>query len=86
MSPLDRYGCEEAFRRLDDFLDRELDAREATLVREHLEVCATCAREFAFEASVLRGVRRKLRQIDIPETLHARVLRALEAERAKGDA
>ena len=86
MSPLDRYGCEEAFRRLDDFLDRELAATEAALVQAHLEVCAGCAREFAFEASVLRGVRRKMRQIDVPEELQARVLRALDAERARGTA
>jgi anti-sigma factor (TIGR02949 family) len=85
VSALSRYSCEETFRRLDDFLDRELSAEETALVREHLETCAGCAREFAFEASVLRGVRRKLRQIDMPEDLQARVLRALEAERGAGD-
>jgi anti-sigma factor (TIGR02949 family) len=78
---LDRYTCEEAFRRLDDFLDRELSAEETTLVREHLEVCAGCAREFAYEASVLRGVRDKLRDIDIPPDLQARVLDALDRRR-----
>jgi anti-sigma factor (TIGR02949 family) len=85
MSALNRFTCEEAFRRLDDYLDRELSAHEMTLVREHLEICAGCAREFRFEASVLTGVRAKLRQIDVPEDLQARVLGALAAERA-GDA
>ena len=56
MTHLSRYTCEEAFRRLDDYLDRELSAEEMTLVREHLEICAGCAREFNFEESVLRGV------------------------------
>lgn len=80
MKHLTRFSCEEAFRRLDDYLDRELSAPEQELVREHLEICEGCAREFRFEASVLKGVRGKLRQIDVPETLQARVLRALEKE------
>ena len=77
MTHINRYTCEEAFRRLDDYLDRELSAEEMTLVHEHLDICAGCAREFNFEASVLRGVREKLRQIDLPESLQARILAAL---------
>ena len=77
MTPLSRYTCEEAFRRLDDYLDRELSADEMTLVHEHLEICAGCAREFNFEASVLRGVREKLRQIELPDSLQARILAVL---------
>jgi len=77
MTHLNHYTCEEAFRRLDDYLDRELSAEEMTLVHEHLDICAGCAREFNFEASVLRGVREKLRQIDLPDSLQARILSAL---------
>ena len=82
MSHVTRFSCEEAFRRLDDFLDRELSAAETALVHEHLEICAGCAREFRFEASVLHGVRAKLRQIEValPPDLQERVLRALAAE------
>ena len=81
MTHLNRYTCEEAFRRLDDYLDRELSAEETVLVREHLEICAGCAREFNFEESVLRGVRTKLRQIDLPPSLQARILSVLNEER-----
>ena len=81
MTRLDRYTCEEAFRRLDDYLDRELSAEEMTLVHEHLQICAGCAREFAFEASVLTGVRDKLRQIELPPSLQARILGVLEDQR-----
>jgi anti-sigma factor (TIGR02949 family) len=77
MTHLDRYTCEEAFRRLDDYLDRELSAEETVLVREHLEICAGCSREFTFEESVLTAVREKLRQIDVPASLQARILSAL---------
>ena len=81
MTPLNRYTCEEAFRRLDDYLDRELSSEETVLVREHLEICAGCAREFNFEASVLKGVREKLRQIDVPESLQLRFVSVLDRER-----
>ena len=81
MTPLNRYTCEEAFRRLDDYLDRELSSEETVLVREHLEICAGCAREFNFEASVLTGVREKLRQIDVPESLQARILSVVDKQR-----
>jgi len=77
MTHLNRYTCEEAFRRLDDYLDRELSAEEMSLVHDHLDICAGCAREFNFEASVLRGVREKLRQIDLPDSLQARILAVL---------
>jgi anti-sigma factor (TIGR02949 family) len=81
MTPLNRYTCEEAFRRLDDYLDRELSSEETVLVHEHLEICAGCAREFNFEASVLKGVREKLRQIEVPESLQARILSVLDKHR-----
>lgn len=75
---LSRYTCEEAFRRIDDFLDRELSSEETMLVQEHLEVCAACAREFRYEKSVLRNVRSKVRQIDVPADLQARIAAMLE--------
>ena len=71
--PLDRMTCEEAFRRLDDYLDRELSREEMRLVEEHLNVCDVCTSEFVFEASVLTGVRRKLQSIAAPSDLLARI-------------
>lgn len=72
--PLNRNTCEEAFRRLDDFLDRRLGPEETRLVQEHLDICAACTREFTFEASVLEGVKRRLRQIQAPADLLSRIL------------
>jgi len=78
----DRRGCEHVFRKLDDYLDRELAPHEARLVREHLEVCAVCAAEYDFEKSVLTNVREKLRHIAAPPDLLARITRRIaEAER-----
>lgn len=72
--PLNRHTCEEAFRRLDDFLDRRLSAEETRLVEEHLQICAACTREFNFESSVLEGVKRKLRHVEAPPDLLSRIL------------
>ena len=83
MSKLDRSNCEEAFRRLDDFLDRRLSPDEMRLIEEHLEVCAWCTREFNFEASVLFGVKRKLRQLEAPAELVSKILSQLPGQEEK---
>ena len=77
--PLNRTTCEEAFRRLDDYLDRRLGQTEMRLIQEHLEICAACAQEFTFEASVLIGVRQKLRQLNVPPDLLARIAAQVRA-------
>jgi anti-sigma factor (TIGR02949 family) len=82
MAQIDRYTCEETIRRLDDYLDRELTPHEMQLVQEHLEVCALCASEYAFEASALGRLRDKLQRLPAPADLMTKVARALE--RARG--
>jgi anti-sigma factor (TIGR02949 family) len=69
----DRLTCEEAFERLDDYLDRELTADQMRLVHEHLEICAVCASEYRFESGIIAGVREKLRRVAVPEGLRARI-------------
>ncbi len=80
MSPLDRWSCEELFRRLDDYVDRELSAAESERVREHLETCAVCAAEYAFEASVLRNLRANLSRLAVPQDLMARISKRIAKE------
>jgi anti-sigma factor (TIGR02949 family) len=82
--PLNRTTCEEAFRRLDDYLDRRLGQTEMRLIQEHLEICAACAHEFTFEASVLIGVRQKLRQLNVPPDLLARIAAQVRAAGGSG--
>ncbi len=77
MARITRYSCEETFRRMDDFLDRELSAAEVALVREHLAVCEECAHEYAFERSVLDSLRDRLRRVAVPSALVQRVLSRL---------
>lgn len=84
MNPTDRYNCEDVFRRLESYLDRALSPDEMRLVREHLETCAQCAHEHAFERRLLDDVRDKLRRIAAPEDLKTRVADALARAR-RGD-
>jgi anti-sigma factor (TIGR02949 family) len=84
MNELNRKTCEEAFRRLDDFLDRRLGPDETRLVEEHLQVCEACTREFAFEASVLHGVREKLHHLAAPPDLLARIWSQLASDTPPG--
>jgi len=87
MIHVDRFNCEEVFRRLDDYVDRELSPREIELVEEHLGLCAMCAREFAFEQSLLRQVREKLARLTVPADLAQRISHALTelADEEPGD-
>jgi anti-sigma factor (TIGR02949 family) len=78
--PVDRYTCEETFRRLDDFVDRELGADETAAVEEHLRICEACAVEFAFEESVLRQVRERVARISAPKDLLRRISARLSRE------
>ncbi len=81
-----RYTCEEVFRRLDDYVDRELTPPEMQLVREHLETCVACATEYAFEASMLSELRMRLRRIDVPKDLLDRIAVRLASTHAnEGD-
>jgi anti-sigma factor (TIGR02949 family) len=84
MAQIDRYTCEETIRRLDDYLDRELTPHEMQLVNEHLEVCAMCASEYAFEATALDRLRDKLSRIAAPADLMAKVSRSLERSKGEG--
>ena len=85
-SRLDRYTCEETLRRLAEYLDHELSETEMRLVREHIDTCAACAREFGFESAVVQQVRAKLRRISAPRELVERLTAALAAERRAQEA
>ena len=86
MNAPSRYTCEDTFHRLDDYLDRALNDEELRLVRAHLDLCATCAREYRFEASLLEQIRAKLRRIAMPEDLRSRIHAALARAEQDGRA
>ncbi|MDZ4675613.1 MAG: zf-HC2 domain-containing protein [Gemmatimonadota bacterium] len=80
MSDSDRLSCQDAFARLDDFVDRELSATELERLEAHLQDCACCAPHFEFEQQVLDGVRRQIRRIRAPVGLLDGILSRLRAK------
>jgi len=73
MRSRETYSCEDAFRRLDDYIDRNITGAELEHVERHLQECEACAREFDFEHSFIREVRSKLRRIKAPAHLIDRI-------------
>ncbi|HLI51459.1 MAG TPA: zf-HC2 domain-containing protein [Thermomicrobiaceae bacterium] len=67
--------CNEVMRRLDEFIDRELNDEELAEVQAHLDRCGHCAERFRFEENVLRLVGRCGRQLSAPPELVRRVRR-----------
>jgi anti-sigma factor (TIGR02949 family) len=80
MGPLDRYTCEQVFRLLDDYLDRELAPEEVARVERHLATCAQCASEYRFEGTLLQGLKEKIRHIEVPRSAIERVESVLKAD------
>jgi len=79
MRSVDPLTCEQVFRRLNDYLDRNLEDAEMEQVAEHLEVCAQCASEHAFEATMLDGLKERLRHVTAPPSLLDKIQRILSA-------
>jgi anti-sigma factor (TIGR02949 family) len=72
--------CIEVFNRLDDFLDRNLSDEEVALVARHLDECLMCANEYRFEATVLEGLKARLRRIEMPAHILSSIMLRIQAE------
>jgi anti-sigma factor (TIGR02949 family) len=80
MSDRSSLTCIEVFSRLDDYLDRNLSDEEVALVARHLDECHMCANEYRFEATVLEGLKARLRRIEMPAHLMSSIMLRLQAE------
>ncbi|MFV1988662.1 MAG: zf-HC2 domain-containing protein [Gemmatimonadota bacterium] len=70
--------CEEAVRRVYEYLDGELDAQWTDRVREHIQVCRKCYPYFNFERIFLDHVRSQTIAPEASEQLERRILEALD--------
>ena len=78
-------NCATAGRWIDALLDGELDSKNDTEVREHLQGCDACQRRYEANRALSANMRRLELGYTAPESLRARIAAALEAEVA-GDA
>ena len=66
--------CQDAVRRLNDYLSHELDAEETEAVQAHLSRCRGCFAKFHFEVALLRTIREKATQSVAPQNLRDKIL------------
>ncbi len=79
MSQPSSMNCAQCVERLADFVDRELTREDLELVEAHLNRCVACAREFRFEGEVVECLKAKLRRVQAPESLLARIRAMLDS-------
>ncbi len=70
---MDPYECEDAIRRLNEFLDHQLTEAERVVVQKHLEICRPCLRRFTFEQTLIVSLRQKVTTVCAPESLRAKL-------------
>ncbi len=68
--------CEEALRRLAEYLDGELGEREGARVRRHLETCRSCWSRAEFERR-LRTRLTELREGEVSDEFEERIRRLI---------
>lgn len=72
--PLEYNQCQEAVKRLTDYLSDELRPEEEEAIKEHLSQCKGCFAKFHFEETLLRAIRSRAAQVIAPPTLREKIL------------
>lgn len=75
---LDFNQCEQAVKRLTEYLSRELSDDEQARVEQHLRECRGCFEMFSFEEQLLEIVREKATEGKAPDALRQRILALAE--------
>ena len=69
----DYYSCEEAVKRLNEYLDHELTPDERIVVLKHLEICRPCLKRFSFEQTLVVSLRQKVTHLCAPSALREKL-------------
>ncbi len=69
----DYYSCEEAVKRLNEYLDHEMTDGERLVVMKHLEICRPCLRRFTFEQTLVVSLRQKVALLCAPPSLREKL-------------
>jgi anti-sigma factor (TIGR02949 family) len=77
MSELNSMGCDEALKRLLEFIDRELSDSEHDNVERHLRTCRSCFSRMEFE----RRLKQRLSALsadDVPAKSYDRIRKLIK--------
>jgi mycothiol system anti-sigma-R factor len=77
MNDLRTIDCEEALRRLFDYLDAELHGEPEREMQQHLERCRTCFSRLEFEKRLKAHVG-ELRSEPVPAELQERIRKIID--------
>jgi len=72
VSDLENISCEQALKRLLEFIDRELSEGEHDVVARHLQTCRSCFSRMEFESRLKQRLS-TLAADDLPEEARDRI-------------
>lgn len=75
-----RMTCEEAVRKLHEYLDHELDHASAEQVEKHLEICRTCCDHMEFEKHMKKLIHQVCCQQKAPAFLRDKIMNTLSSD------
>jgi mycothiol system anti-sigma-R factor len=75
--------CSEVLARLYSYLDREIEGQGYDQIRQHLDECGPCLREYGLEDVVKRLVHKCCGAETAPSELRVKVLGRIQAVRAE---
>ena len=70
---VDFYSCEEAVKRLNEYLDHQMSEEDRTVVLKHLEICKPCLTRFSFEQTLIISIRQKITHLCAPQALREKL-------------
>jgi anti-sigma factor (TIGR02949 family) len=74
--------CSEVLDRVYEYLDGEMDKHDVHHIKEHLDECGPCLREFGLEEAVKAIVKRSCHD-QAPAELRSKVMLRIEAARSE---
>ena len=75
--------CAEVLDRVYEYLDGELDRDKMHVIKEHLDECSPCLREFGLEEAVKVLVKRSCGRDEVPSDLRSKVMTRIESVRVE---
>ena len=75
--------CSEVLARVESYIDGELEGADYSQIRQHLDECGPCLREYGLEEVVKKLVHRHCGSEQVPTELRSRVLTRIQQVRVE---
>lgn len=74
LHPESETDCAEVVLRLFEYVDHEAAAEDGRRIREHLDACGSCLREYERDVLLKELIRRACRREAAPEALRSQIM------------